>query len=71
MYSPQFQSGPTKIAGQVYTVKLVPRSDVTSPELQGHYVNPFLHVLVQTRDSHVKIPDGPSSQRRRRTPLTT
>ena len=38
MYSPQFQAGSTKIVGEVYTVKLVPKADTTSPRLSGHYV---------------------------------
>lgn len=32
----------------------MPRSDDISPKLLGHYVNPFLHFLVKTRDSLVK-----------------
>lgn len=38
MYSPHFQSGPTKIAGPVFTVKFAPKNDVVAPKVSGHYV---------------------------------
>jgi hypothetical protein len=38
MYSPTFQSGPTRIIGPVWTVKFVPKSDVEAPKIKGHYV---------------------------------
>lgn len=40
MYSPVFQSGPTKIVGEAFTVKFVPKSDTESPKVQGNYVSP-------------------------------
>lgn len=43
MYSPEFQAGETKIVGQVFTVKFVPKSDEASPNLRGNYVSPDLH----------------------------
>lgn len=39
MYSPQFQSGGTRIIGQAFTVRFVPKADTTSPKLQGNYVS--------------------------------
>jgi hypothetical protein len=42
MYSPTFQSGPTRIIGPVWTVKFVPKSDVEAPKIKGHYVRSFL-----------------------------
>lgn len=39
MYSPVFQSGPTKIVGEAFTVKFVPKSDTESPKVQGNYVS--------------------------------
>ncbi|PIG80930.1 putative ribonuclease e inhibitor rraa dimethylmenaquinone methyltransferase protein [Aspergillus arachidicola] len=39
MYSPQFQAGETKIVGQAMTVKFVPKSDVSSPKVQGNYID--------------------------------
>lgn len=39
MYSPEFQSGKTKIAGKVFSVKFVPKEDQESPKLQGNYVS--------------------------------
>jgi hypothetical protein len=38
MYSPTFQSGPTRIIGPVFTVKFVPKSDDEAPRIKGHYV---------------------------------
>ncbi|CAG7971907.1 unnamed protein product [Penicillium salamii] len=39
MYSPEFQAGETKIVGQAFTVKFVPKSDDVSPKLQGNYID--------------------------------
>ncbi|KAF2182380.1 RraA-like protein [Zopfia rhizophila CBS 207.26] len=39
LYSPEYQSGPTKIVGQVFTVKFVPKEDVEAPKLQGNYID--------------------------------
>ncbi|KAH8586131.1 hypothetical protein B0O99DRAFT_656990 [Bisporella sp. PMI_857] len=38
MYSPEFQAGSTKITGQAFTVKFVPKSDVDAPGIKGNYV---------------------------------
>ncbi|OAP56113.1 hypothetical protein AYL99_09292 [Fonsecaea erecta] len=47
MYSPKFQDGDTKIVGQAFTVKFVPKSDTNAPSLNGHYLDmvPANHVL--------------------------
>jgi hypothetical protein len=37
MWSPERQSGPTKIVGPAYTVKYVPVTDA-APKLESHYV---------------------------------
>lgn len=39
MYSPQYQSGPTRVAGKVFTVKFAPKDDKDAPKLQGNYVS--------------------------------
>ncbi|OAL51421.1 RraA-like protein [Pyrenochaeta sp. DS3sAY3a] len=39
MYSPQFQSGNTKIVGPAYTVKFVPKSDTNAPKPDGNYID--------------------------------
>ncbi|CAG7934910.1 unnamed protein product [Penicillium olsonii] len=39
MQSPQFQAGETKIVGQAFTVKFVPKSDTSAPKLQGNYID--------------------------------
>ncbi|KAF2014988.1 RraA-like protein [Aaosphaeria arxii CBS 175.79] len=39
MYSPVFQAGPTKIVGQAFTVKFVPKADESAPKLKGNYVD--------------------------------
>ncbi|KAN0085001.1 Ribonuclease E inhibitor RraA/Dimethylmenaquinone methyltransferase [Elaphomyces granulatus] len=39
MYSPHFQSGPTKIAGPVFTVKFAPKNDAVAPKISGHYID--------------------------------
>ncbi|CAB4374245.1 RraA-like protein [Rhizophagus irregularis] len=39
MFSPEYQSGDTKLVGPVYTVKLVPKSDTTSPKIDKSYVD--------------------------------
>ena len=38
MRSPEYQAGPTKIVGPVFTVKFAPKTDATAPKLQGNYV---------------------------------
>jgi hypothetical protein len=38
MQSPDFQAGETKIIGQAFTVKFVPKSDTSAPKLHGNYV---------------------------------
>jgi hypothetical protein len=37
MWSPERQTGPTKIVGPAYTVKYVPVADA-APKLESHYV---------------------------------
>lgn len=39
LWSPDRQSGDTKIIGPAYTVKYVPVADTESPKLAGHYVS--------------------------------
>ncbi|KAJ5232407.1 hypothetical protein N7468_005363 [Penicillium chermesinum] len=39
MYSPEFQAGETKLVGQAFTVKFVPKSDQDAPKLQGNYID--------------------------------
>lgn len=39
MYSPEFQGGRTKIVGQAFTVKFVPKSDHSAPLFSGTYVS--------------------------------
>ncbi|KAH8901779.1 RraA-like protein [Thozetella sp. PMI_491] len=39
MYSPQLQSGSTKVIGPVMTVKFAPKSDTSAPKLKGNYVD--------------------------------
>ncbi|RIA97722.1 ribonuclease E inhibitor RraA/Dimethylmenaquinone methyltransferase [Glomus cerebriforme] len=39
MFSPEYQSGDTKLVGPVYTVKIVPKSDTTSPKLATSYAD--------------------------------
>lgn len=38
LYSPEFQSGETKIVGRAFTVKFVPKTDEVAPKLSGNYV---------------------------------
>lgn len=38
MYSPAYQSGPTKIVGQAFTVKFAAKDDTSAPKLKGNYV---------------------------------
>lgn len=38
MYSPAFQSGPTKIVGKAFTVKFAAKDDTSAPKLKGNYV---------------------------------
>ncbi|KAI9927130.1 hypothetical protein MW887_003513 [Aspergillus wentii] len=45
MYSPQFQAGETKIIGQAYTVKFVPKSDETAPKLSTNYPLPHVNAV--------------------------
>ena len=46
MYSPEFQAGSTKIFGNVFTVKFVPKSDTVSPQLSGNYVDTTIYIKV-------------------------
>ncbi|KIW09770.1 hypothetical protein PV08_11870 [Exophiala spinifera] len=39
MYSPKLQEGDTKIIGQAFTVKFVPKSDKQAPSISGHYID--------------------------------
>ncbi|KAL3495800.1 ribonuclease E inhibitor RraA/Dimethylmenaquinone methyltransferase [Aspergillus germanicus] len=39
LYSPEFQTGDTKIVGQAFTVKFVPKSDEAAPKLEGNYID--------------------------------
>ncbi|KAL4733290.1 ribonuclease E inhibitor RraA/Dimethylmenaquinone methyltransferase [Aspergillus similis] len=39
LYSPEFQAGDTKIVGQVFTVKFVPKTDEAAPKLSGNYID--------------------------------
>ncbi|CAI2178340.1 4529_t:CDS:2 [Funneliformis geosporum] len=39
MFSPEHQAGDTKLVGPVYTIKLVPKSDTTSPIIVGSYAD--------------------------------
>ncbi|PLB44935.1 RraA-like protein [Aspergillus steynii IBT 23096] len=39
MYSPDFQAGETKLIGQAFTVKFVPKSDVGAPKVSGNYID--------------------------------
>ncbi|KAL4900395.1 hypothetical protein BDW74DRAFT_182724 [Aspergillus multicolor] len=39
LYSPEFQAGDTKIVGQAFTVKFVPKSVETAPTLDGNYID--------------------------------
>lgn len=39
MYSPEYMSGPSKIFGPAYTVRMVHASDKTSPTPSGHFAD--------------------------------
>ncbi|KAL4789675.1 ribonuclease E inhibitor RraA/Dimethylmenaquinone methyltransferase [Aspergillus venezuelensis] len=39
LYSPEFQAGDTKIVGQAFTVKFVPKDNADAPKLQGNYID--------------------------------
>jgi regulator of RNase E activity RraA len=39
MYSPQYMSGPSKIFGPAYTVRMVPAADKTSPTPPKHFAD--------------------------------
>ncbi|KAF2972629.1 hypothetical protein GQX73_g886 [Xylaria multiplex] len=39
LYSPQFQSGETKIVGPAMTVKFAPKSDKDAPKVKGNYID--------------------------------
>ncbi|CAG8468906.1 1603_t:CDS:2 [Funneliformis mosseae] len=39
MFSPEYQAGDTKLIGPAYTIKLVPKSDTTSPIIVGSYAD--------------------------------
>ena len=43
MYSPNFQSGPTKLVGQAFTVKFVLNTSEAAPKLSGNYVRITAH----------------------------
>ncbi|GKZ73193.1 hypothetical protein AnigIFM50267_009870 [Aspergillus niger] len=39
LYSPEYQAGETKIVGQAFTVKFVPKDDEAAPKLSGNYID--------------------------------
>ncbi|KAL3260931.1 hypothetical protein ABHI18_004203 [Aspergillus niger] len=39
LYSPEYQAGETKIVGQAFTVKFVPKDDEAAPNLSGNYID--------------------------------
>ncbi|BCS03134.1 RraA family protein [Aspergillus luchuensis] len=39
LYSPDYQAGETKIVGQAFTVKFVPKDDQAAPRLGGNYID--------------------------------
>ncbi|GLA87637.1 hypothetical protein AtubIFM56815_002063 [Aspergillus tubingensis] len=39
LYSPDYQAGETKIVGQAFTVKFVPKDDEAAPRLSGNYID--------------------------------
>ncbi|KAK4500184.1 hypothetical protein PRZ48_008370 [Zasmidium cellare] len=39
MFSPEFQSGSTKIVGKAFTVKMVLKSETNAPKVQGNYID--------------------------------
>ncbi|KAL8923478.1 MAG: hypothetical protein Q9208_004606 [Pyrenodesmia sp. 3 TL-2023] len=47
MWSPTRQEGPTKIVGQAYTVRFVPKNEPSKAKIEGHYIDrvPPGHVL--------------------------
>ncbi|RAH54051.1 RraA-like protein [Aspergillus piperis CBS 112811] len=45
LYSPDYQAGETKIVGQAFTVKFVPKDDQAAPRLGGNYV-PLIWLIV-------------------------
>lgn len=60
MYSPEFQAGETKIIGQAFTVKFVPKSDESAPKLQGNYVrldtsNPLVNSCAASANGHSRL----------------
>jgi hypothetical protein len=48
MYSPEHQSGPTKIVGRAFTVKFVRNEDADAPKPEGHYVR-LIYLLNRAR----------------------
>lgn len=61
MFSPEFQSGSTKIVGKAFTVKMVLKSETDAPKLQGNYVRmtvPFTSFM-----SNTCVPDRQGPQR--------
>lgn len=42
MFSPNLLDASTKIAGEVYTVKFVPKDDANSSKLKGNYVSQYV-----------------------------
>jgi len=56
MYSPEYCAGSTKVVGEAFTVKLVDKSDTTSPKPAQHFVDaaPSNCVMVISAPSHVK-----------------
>lgn len=53
LYSPEFQAGETKIVGQAFTVKFVPKTDEAAPKLSGNYVrtSTFLTINLFANDA--------------------
>ena len=76
MYSPEFQSGETKLIDQAYTVKFVPKTDKAAPKVQGNYVNlaflsqVYVHrtnkgrLIKPLRSGDIHLPTPPTYQRR-------
>lgn len=60
IYSPEFQSGETRLIGQAYTVKFAPKTDEAAPKLQGNYVglasSSKVHVHITNEERWIKSP---------------
>ena len=54
MYSPVFQSGPTKVVGQAFTVKFVPNTDESAPKLKGNYVRTAIGYAQDAMLTHIE-----------------